>query len=240
MPDTVLEKIAIWTYFEGAKRDAGIDEGTTTIAYLPEKGWFWFIALPNDMASIGVVAEKDYLYRDTKSAEEIFLREAQVQKWIADRIVTGRRIEDFRVTKEFSYRSRHCAADGLVLAGDAFSFLDPVFSSGVYFALTSGVMVGDAVDAALAAGDTSAGRFADYGARFREQMEPMRRLVYAFYDTNFNFGAFLKRYPDYRADLTDCLIGDLDRDFGPFFDAVSEFATLPEPLPFGEPLERST
>ena len=234
-PDPHLRKLAIWTYYEGAKRDAGVDEGTTTIAYLPEKSWFWFIPLPNDRASVGVVGDKRYLFRDTHSTQEIFEREAGVQQWIADRLVGARRSEDFRVTSEFSYRSKYCAADGLVLVGDAFSFLDPVFSSGVYFALYSGILGADAIDAALTAGDTSAARFEDYGRRFAAQMEPMRRLVHAFYDEGFSFGQFLKQYPAFRSDLTDCLIGDLDRDFTAFFDAVSETANLPEPLPYGGP-----
>ncbi|MFT7485258.1 MAG: flavin-dependent dehydrogenase [Candidatus Paceibacteria bacterium] len=233
--DRTLHKHAIWTYYKGALRDEGVDEGTTTIAYLPEKGWFWYIPLVNDIVGVGLVADKGYLYREKGSSEEIFEREVQLQEWIRERLLTGRRVEDFRVTSDFSYRSKHCAADGLVLAGDAFSFLDPVFSSGIYFALWSGVMAADAVDAALAAGDTSAARFEAYGEHFRRQVEPMRRLVYAFYDGDFNFGNFLQRFPDFRSDLTDCLIGDLDRDFDPFFAAVSEFATIPEPLPHGGP-----
>src|SRR5215813_4783197 len=58
-----LNKIAIWTYYHGAMRDPGIDAGATTVAYLPDKGWFWYIPLPGDTVSVGVVAEKDYLYR---------------------------------------------------------------------------------------------------------------------------------------------------------------------------------
>jgi len=235
VPDPDLKKMAIWTYYEGAGRATGVDEGTTTIAYLPEKGWFWYIPLPHDRVGVGVVADKDYLWSGTRDPEEIFLREAAIQRWIAERLAPGRRIDEMRVTSEFSYRSRHCAADGLVLVGDAFSFLDPVFSSGVYFALTSGVMAGDAVDAALAAGDPSAARFERYGAEFRRMMEPIRQLVHAFYDEGFNFGTFLARYPGFRADVTDCLIGDLDRDWKPFFEAVGEFAKLPEPLTIGEP-----
>lgn len=236
MPDTKLRKLAIWTYYEGARRDEGVDEGTTTIAYLPEKGWFWYIPLPGDRVSVGVVAEKDYLFRGSNTVQQIFEREVSVQKWIAERLKGGRRVEDLRITSDFSYRSRHCAANGLVLVGDAFAFLDPVFSSGVYFALQSGVMAADAVEAALAAGDFRAARFEEYGAAFRREMEPMRRLVHAFYDDDFNFGKFLKRYPDLRSDLTDCLIGNLDRDYDSFFEAIGEFAEVPAPLPHGGPL----
>ncbi len=235
VPDAFLKKMAIWTYFEGGKRDEGYDEGTTTIAYLPNKGWFWYIPLPNDRVSVGLVADKDALFSETKDLGEIFEREVAVQQWISDRLADARRCEEYRVTSEFSYRSQHCAKDGLVLCGDAFSFLDPVFSSGVYFALTSGVLAADAIHEALDARDFSSERFASYGERFRAQMEPMRRLVYAFYDQEFNFADFLRSHPHLRSDLTDCLIGDLQRDYDEFFDAVSSFATLPEPLPHGGP-----
>ena len=237
VPDEKLKKMAIWTYFKGAKRAEGIDEGTTMVVYLPQKGWFWFIPLPNDVLSIGCVADKDYLFDGTKDLGEIFMREVAKQPWMIERLEHATRIDGFRVTSEFSYRSRHCAKDGLLLIGDAFAFLDPVFSSGVYFALTSGVLGADAVHAALVAGDTSAARFRDYGADMRKRIEPMRRLVYAFYDTGFRFGQFLKEYPDERASVTGVLTGDLTQDFDPFFDKVGKYAYVPGPLPHGMPLE---
>lgn len=236
IPDKKLRKMAIWTYFEGATRDEGYDEGTTTIAYLPNKGWFWNIPLPDDRVSVGLVADKDYLFGETKDLETIFMREVEKQDWLKGRLEDARRTDEFRVTSDFSYRSRHCASDGLVLVGDAFSFLDPVFSSGVYFALTSGVMAADAVDEALTAGDTSAARFEAYGEAFRKQMEPMRKLVYAFYDDGFSFGKFLKEHPDLRPQVTDVLIGDLEKDYDDFFSVMGDFADLPEPLPHGAPI----
>ncbi len=233
VPDPQLNKVAIWSYYKGGKRDEGYDEGATTVAYLPEKGWFWYIPLPDDIISVGVVADRKYLYRDGKILEDILEREINENKWIADHLAGAERVESIQVTAEYSYRSKYCASDGLVLAGDAFSFLDPVFSSGVFLALQSGVMVGDAVDAALTAGDTSAGRFAAYGDELCNGIEAMRKLVYAFYDTSFNFGRVLKKHPELKGDLTDCLIGNLSTDFGPLFDAVSEFADVPKPLPYG-------
>ncbi len=234
VPDPQLNKVAIWSYYKGGKRDEGYDEGATTVAYLPQKGWFWYIPLPNGIISLGVVADRKYLYRDGKNIEAILEREISENKWIADHLAGAERVESIQVTAEYSYRSKYCASDGLVLAGDAFSFLDPVFSSGVFLALQSGVMVGDAVDAALTAGDTSAGRFAVYGDELCNGIEAMRKLVYAFYDTSFSFGRVLKKHPELKGDLTDCLIGNLSKDFGPLFDAVSEFADVPKPLPYGK------
>jgi flavin-dependent dehydrogenase len=237
--DPRLNKIAVWTYYKGAMRDPGIDEGATTVAYVPDKGWFWYIPLPDDVISVGIVAEKDYLYRDSRDLKTIFHREVAVNKWIEQHLAPGQQMGEYRVTGEYSYRSRHCAGDGLLLIGDAFAFLDPVFSSGVFLALRSGEMGADAVDAALEAGDTRASRFRDYGEQICNGIESMRRLVYTFYDHEFRFRTFLSRYPDLKGDMTDCLMGNLWLDFDPLFRAVAEFAGVPDPLAHGKPLERS-
>ncbi|MBI1371610.1 MAG: FAD-binding protein [Phycisphaera sp.] len=235
VPDERLKKIATWCYYKGAMRDEGKDEGATTVAYLPEKGWFWYIPLPDDTVSVGVVAERDYLYREGKGdPDAIFAREVEIQPWIQKHLSTGEKISKCRVTGDYSYRSRYCAEDGLVLTGDAFMFLDPVFSSGVYLAMESGVMAGDAIDAALTDGDVSAERFTEYGEKLCHSIEAMRQLVYAFYDQTFSFGDLLKKHPHLHADLTDCLIGNLEKDFNPLFTAVREFTeNLPAPLAYG-------
>ena len=234
-PDPYLNKVALWTYFRGAARDTGIDEGTTTVAYIPEKGWFWYIPLPDDVVSVGVVAEREYLFRETNDLESIYWREVRNNAWIEQHLQSGERIEEFRITKEYSYRSEYSAADGLVLVGDAFAFLDPVFSSGVYLALRGGELVGDAVHAALTEGNVSAEGFAAYAERLCGEIEAMRKLVYAFYDHSFSFGRLIRDHADLACDVTDCLIGNLNKDFTELFDAVSEQAAIPAPLPHGRP-----
>lgn len=234
--DPYLNKIAVWTYYRGALRDPGIDEGATTIAYVPDKGWFWYIPLAGDIVSVGVVAEKDYLYKDTRDLPSIFHREVKNNAWLEQHLAVGEQFGPYRVTGEYSYRSRHCAADGLVLAGDAFAFLDPVFSSGVFLALRSGELAAEAGDAALTAGDVSASRFDTYGVRMCQGIESMRKLVYAFYNTAFSFREFLLEYPQLKGDMTDCLMGNLFQDFRPLFDAVAKFIEVPAPLPHGRPL----
>ncbi len=234
--DPYLNKIAIWTYYKGALRDPGVDEGATTIAYVPEKGWFWYIPLAESVVSVGIVAEKDYLYSDSRDLQTIFHREVKKNPWVEAHLAAGEQFGPYRVTGEYSYRSRYCAADGLVLVGDAFAFLDPVFSSGVFIALRSGEMAADVVDKALTAGDVSAERFSEYGAEMCKGIEAMRRLVYSFYDQAFSFRAFVKEYPHLKGDVTDCLIGNLFRDFQPLYEAVAKFASVPEPLTHGSPL----
>jgi flavin-dependent dehydrogenase len=235
--DAFLNKIAIWTYYKGAMRDPGVDEGATTVAYVPEKGWFWYIPLAGDIVSVGIVAEKDYLMNGTKDLREIFDREVGNNVWVQQHLAVGEQFGPYRITGEYSYRSQYCATDGLILAGDAFAFLDPVFSSGVMLALRSGELAGDAAHAALTDRDFSASRFAEYGAEFCKRIESMRRLVYAFYDHEFSFREFLKKYPHLKGDVTDCLIGNWLKDFDPMYAAMHEFAgNIPEPLPHGKPL----
>lgn len=234
--DPYLNKIAVWTYYKGALRDPGIDEGATTVAYVPEKGWFWYIPLADDVVSVGIVAEKDYLFRDSRDPAEIFQREVKSNKWIEQHLAVGTQFGPYRVTGEYSYRSRHCSANGMVLIGDAFAFLDPVFSSGVFLALRSGEMAADVVDQALTEGDFSAARFHEYGEQLCYGIESMRRLVYAFYDHEFSFRAFINKYPNFAGDLTDCLMGKLSADFDPLFNAVADFAAVPSPLKHGLPL----
>jgi flavin-dependent dehydrogenase len=239
--DPMLNKLAIWTYFKGAKRDPGIDEGNTTVAYVEGRGWFWYIPLKDDVLSVGVVADKEYLFEGIDKQQdkqamlaEILKREIGRNVWIKEHLEGGQQYGEYFITTEFSYRSRHCANDGLLLAGDAFAFLDPVFSSGVFLALKSGEMAADAVDAALTDGDTSAARFADYGEHLCRGMENMRKLVYAFYDQNFSFGRLIKAHPQQRGRLTDSLIGDLfDHDFEELHSAMRTLAELPKELPYG-------
>lgn len=64
----------------------------------------------------------------------------------------------------------------------------------------------------------------------------MRKLVYAFYNPNFSFRSLTDKYPDLAGDVTDCLSGDVNKDFSRLFAAVSEFAEVPEALDCGGPL----
>ena len=240
IPDPFLKKVAVWTYYKGARRDEGIDEGTTTVAFVPEKGWFWYIPQHNDMVSVGVVAEGKYLTRDgVKDLGQIFAREVEQNLWIKEYLSKGQQVGPYYVTNEFSFHSRYCASEGLLLVGDAFCFLDPVFSSGLMLAMKSGVMAADIVSDAIKANDFSPAQFAEYGRYMREGVENMRKLVYAFYDPNFSFKKVIDKYPDLAGDITDCLSGDVNKDFSRLWSAIKEFCAVPEDLPYGGPLVSS-
>lgn len=221
--DPELNKIAVWSYFKGAKRDAGLDAGATTVAYVPQKGWFWYIPLQDDIVSVGVVGEPSYLYRASRDPAVIFHREARDCAWIREHISVGRQVEPVRVTGEYTYKARHYSGDGFCLVGDAFAFLDPLFSTGVFLALKSGEMAADAIHAALEAGDVSAARFDSYGQRQRHAVDSFRHLVTAFYDPTFSFREFLQVYPHLHSRIVDTLVGNVFTDLAPLFRALDEY-----------------
>src|SRR5262249_8798200 len=163
-----------------------------------------------NVISVGVVAAYDYLFmnRPEKDHEEIYFTEVARCPGVQKRIAQGRRCAPFRAAKEYSYRSRKAAGDGWVLVGDAYGFLDPLYSSGVLLALKSGQMAADAVCEGLAKGDTSAAQLGQWEDDFARGMERMRQLVLAYYD-GFSFGRFVRRYPHFKGAVTDLLIGDL-------------------------------
>ncbi len=207
--DPVLNKGAIWTYWEGAYRDAGRDEGATLVLQTADKqGWFWYIPLHNNIVSVGVVAPFDYLFKGRVSHEQTYEDEVERSPAVKQRVVTASRATGYFVTKDYSYRSKQVAGDGWVLVGDAFGFLDPLYSSGVLLALYSGQLAADAVAEGLAAGDTSAAQLGKWGAGFNDGVDRMRRLVCEYY-SGFSFGEFVRNYPDLRGTITDLLIGDL-------------------------------
>ncbi len=212
--DPVLKKAAIWTYWKGAYRDPGIDGGGTVVIQTEgKKGWFWYIPLHDDIVSVGVVAGHDYLFKDraSKDPEKIYWEEVARCPGLQPRIKDAVRTEDYRMQKEYSYKAKKAAGDGWVLVGDAFGFLDPLYSSGLMLALTSAGMAADSVADALDANDLSEARLRSWEAAHVKAMDRMRYLVCAFYD-GLNFGKLVRKFPDKKHLITDVLIGNLFND----------------------------
>ena len=234
--DPNLRMAAILTHYEGARRDDGIDEGATLILRTKDdKCWFWFIPLPNDRVSVGVVGPIDELIRDRPSnPQQVFEEELGQCPALQERLEGACQAMDVRVMNDFSYTSEKMAGDGWILAGDAFGFLDPMYSSGVFLALRSGEYVADSVNAALDADDPSEQRLRLFEPELRGGMASFRQLIYAFYNRDFNFAHFLRQYPQHRNAIIDILVGDVfDRDFKPLFDDMRTMIPLPPYPPEG-------
>lgn len=209
--DPVLKKAAIWTYWKGATREQGRDAGATLVMQTAGKvGWFWYIPLQDDITSVGVVAPYDHLFknRDTKDLEAIYTAEVARCPGVQPRIAAAERVAPYRAAKEYSYRSSQVAGDGWVLVGDAFGFLDPLYSSGILLALKSGALAADAIAAGLERGDTSGAALGSWGPDYVAGLERMRKLVCGFYD-GLNFGQIVRQHGHAKPLITDILIGDI-------------------------------
>jgi flavin-dependent dehydrogenase len=207
--DPVLNKGAIWTYWKGAYRDTGKDEGATLVVQTGSRnGWFWYIPQHDDIVSVGVVGPFDYLFKGRKDYAKTYDEEVADCPGVRERVANATRATGYFATKDYSYRPKTNAGDGWVLVGDAWGFLDPLYSSGVLLALKSGELAADAIAEGLKKGDTSAAHLGAWGQAFNEGVDRMRRLVCEYYD-GFSFGGMVKQYPDMRGPLTDLLIGDL-------------------------------
>ncbi len=224
--DDQLKKAALWTYWKGAKREPGVDGGGTIVIQTKEKkGWFWYIPLHDDIVSVGVVADFDYLFKNraSKDPEVIYREEVALCPGVQPRIEGCERADVYRIQKEYSYRATQVAGDGWVLIGDAFGFLDPLYSSGVLLAFKSAELASDAVAEAIEANDTSEARLRVWEQIHLDAIRRIRTLVVEFYE-GLSFGKLVRRYPEKKHLITDILVGHV------FDDHVDELWPLIDEL----------
>ncbi len=224
-----LEKGSLWGYFRGGKRLDGIDAGETTIFTLPSGGWFWYIPLPNDVVSVGIVDDSSYLFTSDSNREQTFLREIEACRPLQERLVVAERVGPLRGSRRLAYVNRQTCGDGWLMLGDARAFLDPIYSSGLYLALASAELAAGCVCEALAEADCSVSRLDRFEAPLMAGVDVIWRLILAFYDPEFSFRAFLQRFPEQRGTLIDCLVGDvLDKDLSEFKNALAQMTVPPQ------------
>lgn len=153
---------AIFGHFRGVERRPATNQGNISL-YWFEHGWIWMIPLPGDVMSVGAVCSPAYLKTRRGMHLADFLRRTLEQAPTAMARFDGfESVEPVRVTGNYSYRAERMTGPGFVLVGDAYAFIDPVFSSGVYLAMSSAEQAVAQVEAWLA-GDERA-----YGAAVRE------------------------------------------------------------------------
>ncbi|MEC8556208.1 MAG: NAD(P)/FAD-dependent oxidoreductase [Planctomycetota bacterium] len=217
-----LKKAAIWSYYKNAKRDEGDNAGATIVMHTTEKdSWFWYIPLSDDVTSIGCVGDNDYMLKQGMKSEERYNVELERCPGLQSRLEGAERCDKVHVAKEYSYWTHRHAGDGWVLIGDAFGFIDPLYSSGVYFALVMGERAADAVNAGFQKNDLGAGQLSSWCESFKQGSSLIRKLVEAFYTKEFSFAGFLKDNPEFQGNLTDLLIGRIFYDgAGNIFDEM--------------------
>ena len=139
---------ALYAHFTGATRHAGQDEGNITIFWF-EHGWFWLIPLADGATSIGAVVWPHYLKSREKPVKEFFLDTIALCPALAERLAQATLSSGVEATGNFSYACERTHGPNYLLIGDAFTFIDPVFSSGVMLAMQGGFVGAETVDTCL-------------------------------------------------------------------------------------------
>ena len=191
-----LANLAVFSHYSGVPRGIGRRAGDIRIIAREDLGWFWMIPISDELMSVGVVlprsAARPLLGLDHGTLLDRTIAETPA---VTRLLASARREWPVRVEKDFSFGSRAYAGDRWVLAGDAGSFLDPVFSTGVAIALGSGLEAAQAVAEGLAAGDLSARRFSRFARRQRQRYRSFRRFVLGFYTPEFRDLFFAEQPP---------------------------------------------
>lgn len=179
-----LRKISIFAHYEGVELEEGRDASLTRQVRAADR-WFWYVPLPNDRSSIGVVLDAE-LYRQTKKSPEQFLEESLAeQPFLARRMTGARRVTPAYASADFSYRLAQLTGERWMLAGDAAGFIDPVFSSGVFLALLAAEQAADILDIVLDYPRKARRLFARYERLLRRVMKGYLRFVDAWYSKEF-------------------------------------------------------
>jgi flavin-dependent dehydrogenase len=139
---------AIFGHFSGALRNAGDREGHISI-YWFDHGWFWFIPLSDGATSVGAVVWPYYLKSRTRPVNEFLLDTIALCPPLAQRLAPAQLLSDAEATGNYSYTSARSHGRNFVLLGDAYAFIDPVFSSGVLLAMQSAFDGVEAVETCL-------------------------------------------------------------------------------------------
>jgi len=127
---------ALYGHFAGAQRNPGRYEGNITLFWF-DHGWFWFIPLRDGTTSVGAVASPAYFKQRKGSLTEFLMETIALAPKLAERLKDATLLEGATSTGNYAYDSKFCRGDRFMMIGDAYAFVDPMFSSGVFLAMNS-------------------------------------------------------------------------------------------------------
>jgi flavin-dependent dehydrogenase len=139
---------AIFGHFTGARRLPGKAEGHISIFWF-DHGWFWFIPLADGTTSVGAVCPPDYIKSRKTDLTSFLMSTIAMCPEIADRLKDAQLAAAVHATGNYSYSADRMAGRSYILVGDAYAFIDPIFSTGVYLAMITAFLGADAVEACL-------------------------------------------------------------------------------------------
>src|SRR5882672_4981093 len=168
---------AVFGHFKGAVRRPGRDEGNISV-YWFDHGWYWMIPLRGGAMSIGAVCWTYYMKTRKVSVDQFLLDTIALCPMMAERLKDAKLMAPALATGNFSYRATRMTGDGYLMVGDAYAFIDPVFSSGVFLAMNSGELGAGVVDEALRNGDVSARSLRRYERTVKHGLKTFSWFIY--------------------------------------------------------------
>lgn len=160
------QRIALSTHWKNARLDSTLKSGSLRIITLEgkKKGWIWMIPVAEDRLSVGVVTELEY-FKDQKRLHSehsedwlttIYKEEVYSSALGLQVLEHSEMLQEIAVNSDYSFDVKEKWADRFAIIGDAGSFLDPMFASGVYLAMKSAMLVTDALEKKTKNGDLRA------------------------------------------------------------------------------------
>ena len=168
---------ALYAHFAGACRLPGRDEGNISVFWF-DHGWFWFIPLRDGITSVGAVCWPYYLASRRTDPSTFLLETIELCPALAERMRDARMIVSATATGNYSYQSRRMTGDGYIMLGDAFAFVDPVFSAGVYLAMNSAFLGADVVQSHLTDPVRTAALMRSYDRKVRHGVKNFSWFIY--------------------------------------------------------------
>ncbi|MCK5779111.1 MAG: tryptophan 7-halogenase [Rhodospirillales bacterium] len=199
---------AVFNHFSGVPRRDGEEAGNISI-YWFEHGWFWMIPLDDDRMSVGMVSTPEYLKSRDGSLGDFLLQSFKRCPNVDRRMSGARPLDETRAAGNFSYRARRIFGERYLMVGDAYAFIDPVFSSGVFIAMQSAEYAADAVDTCLAEPKKAGRVLAGYQRRVDRGISGFSWFIYRFMDPAMRF---LFMNPSQRFGLQAAVISVLSGD----------------------------
>ena len=179
-----LKKIAYFGHYENVWRRPG-DEGGYIVIVVCEEGWFWLIPLDETRTSIGLVMHDHVARQVDLPADRMLAWGISRCPVLRERTADATVLTETHVLADFSYRCAPYAGPGYFLAGDAATFIDPIFSTGVCLGMMSGAEAGRAIIAAVQQGQDPAPLRRSYIRFIEESSAAFFHLVELYYDHSF-------------------------------------------------------
>ncbi len=178
-----MKRVSFFAHFKNVTPSAEGDASGNIVIVIIRDAWFWMIPLTADSTSVGIVLDRDFVRESGLSPEELLERNIAATPYVARRMKSAIRETPVHTKKDFSYRMARSYGTNFALIGDSAGFLDPIFSTGVFFSMKSAELVAAAVDHQLETG--SDGRFAAYQSKLSRVFSRYQEFIENFYKREF-------------------------------------------------------